>query len=493
MPSVNVLWAWRLKVDWPRTKTYTDESAYLVSATGRQSVVVPGDGVTSGRGTADQATFVLENTANRFGFFGSTLSTWISSGGAHQCPVTFEVSKNGVWYTLFTGRIKSMTQSAWQAGQINTVTLECRSMDDALLQDKRSTLQSDFAAWAGTPKREGEIIAALLTAAGYTDGVHFRSAAAFPASTTIDRGLFVLPWVWLDDESLLEEIWAIAGACGGLFYTSPDGLFTYQAMDRWLFPGAATALDSYTAISPVYDDRELFSGAIIEVNEREAAGFQTVWEPDSPPVVPSGVTNFPIVARWNAPMLTYGGISYRAVTDGGRDITGSVTITTSPPPTIFAQRALFGFNNPTAFAAIIRNLSISGRPVVGARGEEMGLSSSDAFWSGRTPRIKSVRGNPYIQTTSHARGLVRFLRDRFEKPHLYWKVTGTEVPNLPMGQRVTIYEAGLAMNPPGREGHIIGRQWSAGPGGYVETLDVVDRTTLFPGLSPQAQRGQVFY
>ena len=48
-----------------------------------------------------------------------------------------------------------------------------------------------------------------------------------------------------------------------------------------------------------------------------------------------------------------------------------------------------------------------------------------------------------------------------------------------MGQRVTINETGLGMSA-ARDGHIIGRQWSAGAGGYVEILDVIDRATLFP-------------
>jgi hypothetical protein len=505
MASVNTVFAWRLKVDWNRDNVYTDESAYLVNATGRQSIVAAGDGLTTGRGTVDQATFVLDNATNRFGFFGSTLVTDIGDGNALRVPVTFEVAKGGVYYPVFTGFVKSISQSAWQASQINTVTLDCRSIDDALLQDKRSTPASDFAGWANTPQLEGEIIADLLTFAGYTDGDDFYSAASYPATATIDKGLFRLPWVWLDDESVLEEIWAIAGACGGIFYTDASGVFHYEALDNWLFTGAAVPLTQYTAIAPIYDDRELFSGAIVEMNERRAGAFEVVWEPDAPPVVPPSASNYVVSARLDSPLLVYSNTTFNAVTHGGADITADITTVIE----VFAQRVLVKLTNTnTSYAAIIRNLQIVGQPAVGARGEETGLSSLDAFWTGRASRIKSVRGNPYIQTDSQARSMVRFLRDRFEKPRLRWQVSGTEVPELGMGQRVTINETGLGMSA-ARDGHIIGRQWSAGAGGYVEILDVIDRATLFPFIdaSPagyfiigtnklgtsDALRGRVFY
>ena len=62
----------------------------------------------------------------------------------------------------------------------------------------QSTTLANFQAWHDGGYTEGQIINAMLTAAGITTG------------TSVDAGLIRMDWAWLDDESVLEELWALA-------------------------------------------------------------------------------------------------------------------------------------------------------------------------------------------------------------------------------------------------------------------------------------------
>ena len=479
MTSIAATYAYRLEVDWSRSRSWVDESANLVSASGRQQIGVPEAGFTMSRPSVDQATFVLDGSQGRYHLWNGTI-TQLEDSTVYGAPVRFEVSKDGDWYRLFTGRVKTARLSPNTASSAYTLTLECRTIDDAALQNKRSTTQANFASLATTSKLEGELIANLLVLMGFVDGTHFRSAAWVDVNggtVTVERGQFVVPWFWLDDESLLEEIWSLAGACGGTFFVAADGLFTYRDMTWWARNPTSSRLTEYTDAIPQWDDRELFSGVVLEMNPRAEAGWQSVWDADAPLVIPpSGALS--ITARFSSPVLDYYVSDYRAVSYGGLDMSASVSLTV----TAFAQRATLNFTNAdTGYAAVVRRLSIFGKPATGQRSEERTFTSTASFWSNRAPRSKSVRSNLYIQTDAHANSAGLYLRDRLQLPRLHWRVGGAARPDLRLGDRVYIYDMTLGMSGSADEAHgyITGRTWNASQAGYSETLEYADDKGMF--------------
>jgi hypothetical protein len=472
---------------------------------------VPEAGIAMPRPSVDRATFQLDSSSGRFRFWpsGETLKDMLRTGAAYGIGVRFDVRKDGTYTRVFTGRIHSVQISARSVDVPHVLTVECRSLDDSALQNKVSSTQGEFLAYATANKREGEIIADLLTKAGYTDGTDFRSAAWVAANSgtvTVETGNYFIPWMWLDDESILEEIWTIAGACGGSVFTDANGLFHYRASDWWARAVISTQISEYAEASPTVDDRDLYSGVVLELNTREIDAGQVVWQPDAPIVVPPSSTRA-VTAKLQNPLYGYSAPDYVATTLGGTAITSDVTATL----TVFAQRVEMSFANAnTDYAAVIRNLSISGRPVVGTRGEERSFDSEASYWSGRPPRVRSVRGNLYVQSEAHARSMGEFLRDRMESPRRWWRVTGTALPTLELGDPVYIYDTlmGMSSNTHEAHGYVTARQWTATAAGYGETIEYVDREGLFdyalttPGYfvigtnklgAADAARGRLFY
>jgi len=209
----------------------------------------------------------------------------------------------------------------------------------------------------------------------------------------------------------------------------------------------------------------------------------------------------------SAPLYDYRAPDFVATDLGGNDITSSVTALT----TVYAQRIQLTFTNAnTTYAAVVRNLSISGSGVVGGRGEERVFDSGASYWSGRPPRVRSVRSNLYIQSEVQAASMGAFLRDRFETPRRWWKIIGTTMPSLELGAPVYIYDTLMGMSTTAHQAHgfITARQWTANAAGYGETLEYVDREGLFayalttPGYfvigtnklgTADAARGRVFH
>ena len=145
------------------------------------------------------------------------------------------VSVDGVpnYSRVFTGVLKIPSELGATSRQHPTVTFDCRSWDEVILQQRVSTLQSIFSTIYTSGYTEEQIIARWLTDAGMNDGVEFTSQA-FGGTPTLDPGLWIINWAWLDDESPMTDIWQLAAAAGGRFYADPDGVFRYE-MPHWFY------------------------------------------------------------------------------------------------------------------------------------------------------------------------------------------------------------------------------------------------------------------
>ena len=464
----------RLYIAWDGTN-YIDESARLIQASGENRLTAP-DQVGSGRGIVDRCQLDLHNADGRYSPLntGSAIYSYISGGGAYHRPMYLEASINGGtnYYRVFTGVIKLPQERTPTPNQIATVTIECRSKDELLLGRRMSTTATSMAAANAAGYTEGDVIAAWLTAAGI--------------SATVDEGMFVIPWAWMDDESVLEEIWQLAAACGGRFYCDPDGTYRFEDVTHWLKSPHATSQetltrDDFTDLTPSYSDTELYSTITVETSPRQAGALDKLWEPDETVIVPPSTTKT-MTARLRQPASLINSPTYSAATAGGNDITSSVTVSMTAAN---VQRVELSIANAHATeAAYMHPLMITGRQLEGGPTQEETRDSAThgsngTFWTARGTRSKALRGNAYIQTRAHAAALALFLLHRSEYPRLTYRLRGCPgKPTRRCGDRITINDTALMSA--ARDAFIVGITWRLTGNGFSQDLECIDAAALYP-------------
>ena len=465
----------RLQIDWGGG--FVDETSNMLSARGEYKLTAPGSAVMSPRGIVNTMTLTMLNakdsvTGRRYSPLNSAgpLYAYLAGGGAYQRPVTFDVKiDSGSWVRVFTGVIKIPQEGTATPTAAGTVTIECRTVDETLLNTKISTSQDKLYTNHENGATEADLITQWLD--------HYQVAWSSDRRE-IDPGMFTIEWGWLDDESAIEEIWKLAAACGGRFYATQTGKLAYENIAHWLQHDTASETltrDDYTALRYRYEDADLFSEVVVEASPRAPDDEQVLWEPENEESVGAGATTT-ITARLKYPAYTITGVSFQGVTLGGTNITADVTCTY----VAYAQRVELTFVNANAtYAARLYKLQVQGRPVVGAPILEERRASTLPFWGTRAKRSRSLRSNVYIQSRAHAGAIAEFLRDTQEAPRLFFNVSGTQGnPLRTLGERLRIMDS-ETMGVGYREGFIIGVNWTFTQAGYLQDVELVDADGVY--------------
>ena len=460
----------KVLIAWDGT-TYIDETANFVSATGSTKMSAPGNSIISPKGTVDNMTVVLYNRDRRYSPLNtsSALYAYIQNGGAYHRPIRFEVSiDGGIFSRVFTGVIKIPVEGTPTPKQEGTVSIECRSMDELLLQLKISTTGLALKNGADNPTTESEIIESILT---HPD-VNF-------TNYDLDRGFFTIPYFWMDDESVMEEIWSIAAACGGAVFTEPDGRLVYRNFQNWvagLSQGKVKTFSrgDFTDLKVKWNDDDLYSAATVEASPRGLGENSVIWEPDDEITVPANGTRT-VLAKLRQAAYFISEVSYQAVSSGGASLSVYVSVNAE----VFAQRVNLVFTNthPTQ-AANIKTLQIKGTPVVGTPTVEETVNSASSFWSSRKGRTRTLRNNVYVQSRAHAKALAQFLVNASEKPKVTYTIVNTPgSPAYSLGKLIGITDAKIISGE--RDAFITSVNWSyTSAGGYVQTIEAIDTSVV---------------
>lgn len=496
----------RVWFDWDLNGTFTQETDNLVSVDGNSRFTPPGETLTSGRGIVDQCRIELRNAAGRYSSLNtsSPLYAYTQNGGTYHVPAYVEIAIDGSAYTrVFTGVTKIPNETGKSWGGIQTVVFDCRGRDELLLQRRISTSQASFRTRHEAGWNEAQIIDAFAAAGGVSGG-----------DRIIDAGMVSIPWSYIDDESILEEIWSLAAAAGGRVYFDRNGKMRYENMAHWLFAPHNTSQATYTGadwqkMEVAYEDKNLYDSISVEYSGRKVEPETSLWEPDDPVRIAANSSST-ITANFSYPVYTQPVITYKAHTAGGVNMAAYVTVT----PTWYAQRAtLVITNSHTMLGVNLSAFAITGRPVVGGPSADESRNSAEhgsngSFFTGRqTSRNYSVRGNFYVQSRAQANMIAQFLLDRYERPCLVYKLRG--MPGDPVripGDRVTINDASAMSSP--RDAIVTGVTWRYGEMSYAMDIEAVDAVSLYPflGASPgyfvigtnrlgaaDALRGRCFY
>lgn len=472
---------YRLWVDWDFDTTYTEETAYMISASGALRVVAPDEYLTGGRGQVGSCSILMHNPDGRYSSnnWDGTLFANLYDGGSYYAPMYLEVSVDGVptYSRIFTGVIKAIFESH---GGGETVRFDCRDNAELLMQSKASSdLYEDL--------DEATLIGYYVLHAGVT------------TTLVADGPMFVIPFAWLDDESPWEDIQALASACGGRFYCGRVGNLRYENAASWVTGTEHTQIQAFIyadqgllvrndaqlcdRIDTWYDGDDVYKSTTVEFAQRAMRGYQQIWKDEEVKVIPAG-GELTVIAKFRAPVSTdidtftspVAGTNFKACTSGGTDITNDVHIAF----TRYAQRAelVISNNNVTHDAHLVK-LNLWSRPLEGRPQQEIKRTSSNAFWTNRPARVRSIRnGNPYLETEQQANMLTEMVVDQSELPRLY--ATAYGVPGTPTrapGDRIgilagTMQADGTPIYHLNESFFVIGISWQLGQG-FTQDLQCI--------------------
>jgi len=471
-----------LKIDWAHDNdelSLVDESARLISASGSSRLAPPYQSITGTSGQIPTASFVLDNADNRYSALvaSSPLYSEISGGKMYRVPVRFRVSVDGgaTFITIFRGVAKLPKVATLTTEQGQTISLDCRGNLEKILNVRVSASQSDFATWFDGGYTEGDIIDHILgTYVGMSDVTDY----------TVEAGAFQIRNVPADNESAVELCWRLAAATGGRFHVNKGGRIMYWNWTAFLRdPAAVTSqatLDrsTFAGFASYYDDRDLASKVIVTGSLPETGDSGTVWHAREALLVPPGQTRS-IEAKWGGGLYSITGVTYRAASAGGTDLTSSIALTR----TDYAQRMTLSFANSHAtLQAIITKLAITGVTVEAEDFTEE-ATTVNTFWGGPTrPGNSLVQrvNSDYIQSPAQAASLAAFVLGRQELPVLFYDIKGAPGnPDLDLGQRITIDDSQTMDD--ARDAFIIGLRWQYGADtGFRQDIEAIDTAALYP-------------
>ena len=299
---------------------------------------------------------------------------------------------------------------------------------------------------------------------------------------TIDSGTMIIPWFWMDDESVIEACWTLAASTGGRFYADPDGKFVFENASHWTRSDHITSQETIDRskiedLRPIYRDSELAKSVTIQAQTRVIDQSADVYEHGETIQVPSGGT-VTIIAKLSNPLYVLNSVSYDAHTLGGHDISGSVSLVQTQNATRFE---LAFTNSHASHAAVISGLTVNARWADTGQSIEIEKTSTDTFWTSRDGRSRRIRGNKFVQTQPQADALANMVLGRQETPTLYYVATGVPADgSRRLGDHVTVDDSETMSA--SRAGFITSISWrydGGRNGAFVQDLEIVDRANLF--------------
>lgn len=448
---------------------WTNETAYLKKHSGELRINPPGDSLVPSSETG-KLTLVMHNDTLRYSWQNAASPLYAYIGGAvgpTGKPVRlwqgFVLSGVATYVCIFTGII-----ARWQPSTDDAVvTLECLDWGYRFLQDKRSSAIT-----------QNVLPSTYIAALAATVGI---------SATAIDTGLFRIPFCWMDDESVVDEIWQTAEADGGVVYFDQCGKLRFENALHWtsaVHTTPALTIDEgdYTISDPELNMDQIATKIIVEWSGRYIGAEKVLYALDAPKVIMPLETE-----TWTARFDSSAAIiatpsnaspynDYSAQTAGGADITNRLTLTLTETN---AQQATISVYNASATqAARLTVLKIRGLPLVGGPTEQEEALAPVAPYSFQ--RVRSVRGNIYVQTLIQGRALAATLALRGQCVRPVYKLRGVlGIPQLELGDCLAFRDVYAQGSGNVKQGVTIGITWEgSSDAGFMQELMLMDTSSL---------------
>lgn len=469
----------KFEVQWNGTD-WVDETTNVMAFRLAQQIEIPGIDLTP-LGTTDAGTVTLRNTAYRYSAWHSGGDTairtylsgdWGVTGIRARLSMGFWVDTDTdgdydeVQYCrVFTGYLYNITE----APQAKTVTLSLRDNAWLLYQKRLSTaLYANY--------RLDTLLYTMADAGGWDVANDW----------TADTSPFTVPAAWLDDDAALQEMQQAAASVAGRLWCDANGELRYEEASHWL--GHSSVSWHFDAgdlmdLPPVLAPENLASSVVVEYSPRVTGASRVLYTLDETRTVRPGTTET-LDVRMSQPAVSV--FPLNADTDYWFDNGAGLAMNSKMAlaVTYYAQRLTITMTNSHAtMPAVLRFLQIRGKPMEGGPQEEV-EEIIDA--SPDVPRVRSVRGNFYLQSRQQARYVSKLLAGRHDSLIPLWHIRSAPgIPQLELGDRVGVYDA-RALSAE-REGFVLSIEHRyTVPAGlatepiYAQDIHVMDATPLFP-------------
>jgi len=412
---------------------WVDETSRVLAAAWGDSLLAEREGLPLlGQTPPAQASLELDNNDGRYSpdVAGSMAQTHYPNG-IWDLPVQISAGfYDGVTAELlrqFTGRAyhAQELESTAQGGIARRVMMSLWDESAPLRQLKRTTEMY-------IDQRPDEIMDTELTAAAV-------------ASYSLDIGMGVIPWAWLDEENLWEQLSEIAAADGGWLRATKEGETVFERVTHWLEGTDHTSSQASVTTGRAWrmedaiNHKDLYSEVVVAYTPRTLGALDTVYSAREAIEVPPGET-VERVCRYQVPALyvisPVVDTDYTALRAGGTDARADLTVSM----TDYANQATIELTNANANHAVwVLNLKLRGYPVDAEDEEQVSESSGAGEISG--DKIYRLSHNDYLQTKVQADRLAGFLRDRLGRYRRLWGFECVLAPWLEVGDRVTLTNA----------------------------------------------------
>jgi hypothetical protein len=371
---------------------------------------------------------------------------------------------------IFEGTITDFTENDKEM----TITINCRDYGD------RDALQFRYSSGFYENLRIDEWIETLATAAGLSFTTHGYS----PTS---------VPWLWMEDESILQQMIQAAQAENGIIYIDESGVVNYWPPGYWVDfyyvneqiwadgePWRIVDNTDFTDLQLKWESKEQYDDIFVTAQPR-SIGLQTEVFTLSNTITIPPLTNKAFTCKFSDPVYDQRTVDYVITNSYGNDMSASVTwngrVLPDPEedygPYLYAEHWDMTIANSNATEdAYLSKFTVTGRPLVGGPSIEMkALNNADLH-----KRVYKVT-NPYIQTDTQAQALASMIQNRFKgTPLMKATVSGLKPnPLLQVGDTVQVTSSNSFLtNAPF---YVVGISYASPK--YDMTLDLIDATEFF--------------
>jgi len=294
---------------------------------------------------------------------------------------------------------------------------------------------------------------------------HLASVGGISSSDIdLDASPHTIPYAWCFDDSALQDAMIAAQATGGILYFTATGKLRYLTMATLSNKTSAdiTIDDSvYIRSRPIPSPDTLTDKVIVNYSPRVPAKPGVIYEMDERQTIPAGETKT-FYARLSTPAVSI--TTPEKITDywitsiGGEVLNDDVTIST----TKYAQIVKIEItNNHSYLAAVIMFFRLRGQSLVGRQTKQLSKRTDDTQPESDDIRVRSMRGNVYLQTDSMARSLLNWLAHRHKYETKMWEITLPAIPQIEIGDLVQFSDA--RQSPTARSGYVVGYELSYKP------------------------------
>ena len=450
-----------VEICWDGTN-WVDESTRALAVAWADSLLHEREGLPLLGQTAPAAASVeLDNHDGRYSpdLTGSQANTYYPDG-IWDLPVRISA---GFYDGATPETLRQYTGRAYQAREYETMA-EGRPAQRAMLSlwDESAPLRQDkLTTDMYVDQRPDEILDDLLTEVGV-------------ASYDLDVAMGIVPWAWLDEENVWEELSQLAAADGGWVRATKEGEIVFERVTHWLEGTDHTSSQATITrgrawrLEDAISHKDLYSEVAVAYTPRTLGALDTIYSAREAIEVPPGET-VERVCRYQVPALyvvtPVVDTDYTALRAGGTDARADLSV----GMTSYANQAVIELTNANANHSVwVLNLKLRGFPVDAEDEEQVTeVSGAGEIAGDKTYRLSA---NDYIQTKVQADRLAGFLRDRLGRYRRLWGFECVLAPWLEVGDRVTITNADAGID---GDGYLVAYECSYRVGGMLTMTGVV--------------------